>query len=135
MSTAALSLRGGFRGRTLERLARHHRAALLARVHSLRHEGPAELAEVTDEVDRAADRLSQGVGAALVEATSRTVQGIEIALQRLKTGTYGRCADCGREIPSARLRALPFAERCRSCQEAWDEEGVQGREPAELPCL
>jgi DnaK suppressor protein len=49
--------------------------------------------------------------------TSRTLRDIEGALDRLENGTYGRCADCGAEIPAARLRAMPSADRCRECQE------------------
>jgi DnaK suppressor protein len=57
---------------------------------------------------------------AVVEASASTVRGIEIALGRLKTGTYGACQDCGSRIPSARLRVLPFAVRCRDCQEEFE---------------
>ena len=60
---------------------------------------------------------STGISAAVVEITSRTLQDIEGALERLESGTYGRCTDCGAEIPAARLRAMPFADRCRDCQE------------------
>jgi RNA polymerase-binding transcription factor DksA len=40
----------------------------------------------------------------------------------LKQGAYGRCADCGERIAAARLRVLPFAERCRECQSACDRQ-------------
>ena len=43
---------------------------------------------------------------------------IDEALERLDTGEYGTCADCGEEIPMARLNALPFAVRCVDCQAA-----------------
>jgi len=32
-------------------------------------------------------------------------------------GTYGQCVDCSEEIPFARMRAQPAAERCLACQE------------------
>jgi RNA polymerase-binding transcription factor DksA len=31
---------------------------------------------------------------------------------------YGDCSECGEEIVEARLRALPFAVRCKDCEEA-----------------
>jgi phage/conjugal plasmid C-4 type zinc finger TraR family protein len=31
---------------------------------------------------------------------------------------FGTCMDCGSEIPQARLKAVTFASRCVSCQEA-----------------
>jgi len=42
---------------------------------------------------------------------------IDEAVRRLEAGTYGECAECGTEIPSARLKALPFAVLCVNCQE------------------
>ena len=38
------------------------------------------------------------------------------ALARLEENTYGRCADCGGEIPEGRLDARPDAARCVACQ-------------------
>ena len=37
---------------------------------------------------------------------------------RLEQGDYGYCFDCGEEIAEKRLRALPFAVRCKDCEEA-----------------
>jgi DnaK suppressor protein len=45
---------------------------------------------------------------------------IETALARLADGTYGVCLECGRPIEAKRLRALPWAELCLSCQTARD---------------
>jgi DnaK suppressor protein len=55
---------------------------------------------------------------------SETLNKIEAARRRLDEGTYGDCFECGDEISEARLRALPFAVRCKDCEEA--------RETAEL---
>ena len=42
--------------------------------------------------------------------------------------TYGRCEACGKPIPQARLRMLPFAEMCVQCQrEAEEEAGADAR--------
>ncbi len=32
-----------------------------------------------------------------------------------------QCSECGLPIPTARLRANPFAHRCVSCQQDWEE--------------
>ena len=42
---------------------------------------------------------------------------IMAALMRIETGTFGQCADCGIQIPKARLQAFPSAARCITCQE------------------
>jgi len=43
---------------------------------------------------------------------------VAAALRRLDEGSYGDCFECGEEIAEPRLRALPFAVRCKDCEEA-----------------
>ena len=38
------------------------------------------------------------------------------ALTRIEQNTYGRCTDCGNDIPEGRLDARPDAARCVNCQ-------------------
>ena len=38
------------------------------------------------------------------------------ALARIEANTYGRCVDCGGEIPEGLLDARPDAARCVGCQ-------------------
>jgi len=52
---------------------------------------------------------------------------VENALQRLSNGSYGLCRQCRREIPPARLEALPWADRCVRC-EALAEQVNRNRE-------
>ena len=105
----------------LEELRRERREELKARIGELRVAlAPADAVEVTDTEALCDNSASAGISAAVVEITSRTLQGIEGALGRLERGTYGRCSDCGAEIPAARLRAMPSAVRCRGCQELTD---------------
>ena len=49
---------------------------------------------------------------------AETLNKINEALRRLDEGTYGNCFECGDEIAQPRLRALPFAVRCKDCEEA-----------------
>ena len=55
---------------------------------------------------------------ALIQMKSETLNRIEEALVRLDEGTFGNCFECGDEIAERRLRALPFAVRCKDCEEA-----------------
>ena len=41
---------------------------------------------------------------------------IDAAQRRLEAGVFGVCEGCHRAIPLARLRALPTARRCATCQ-------------------
>lgn len=46
---------------------------------------------------------------------------IKKALNRLRTGSYGSCIDCGAEISKERLAIIPEAERCESCQTTFEK--------------
>jgi RNA polymerase-binding transcription factor len=100
----------------LYRLLARQKAELSARKQLLRDDITPGPGEGRDALESSADNFARDVGAAILEVTARTVQGIEDALRRLKTGAYGTCLDCGEKIPALRLQALPFAERCRDCQ-------------------
>jgi len=60
---------------------------------------------------------------ALIQMKAETLNRIDAALRRLGEGTYGRCVECGEEICEARLRALPFAVRCKDCEETRELAG------------
>lgn len=47
-------------------------------------------------------------------------ENVELALRRLAEGEYGRCVDCGKEIPRERLEAIPEAVRCIEDQERYE---------------
>jgi DnaK suppressor protein len=66
---------------------------------------------------------------ALLQMRGETLAGIDAALRRLEAGTYGTCSDCQRDIASERLRALPFATRCRPCEEAREAAARPRRSP------
>jgi RNA polymerase-binding transcription factor DksA len=54
---------------------------------------------------------------ATLEIVLAQQERVREALGRLDAGTYGRCVDCGRELPEERLEARPEAERCVDCQQ------------------
>ncbi len=108
------------RARLLGGLLERHQAELAARKGDLRALATESL-EAIEDVESTILRESRGLGAAIASLSSRTVQLIESALSRLERGTYGRCSDCNGEIAWARLRAVPFAEACRDCQERRDQ--------------
>ncbi|MBP6948549.1 MAG: TraR/DksA C4-type zinc finger protein [Candidatus Pacebacteria bacterium] len=47
---------------------------------------------------------------------------IKKALERLRTGSYGECIDCGTKIPQERLTLIPEAERCILCQNIFEKK-------------
>ncbi len=54
----------------------------------------------------------------LDERAKREIEAIDRALTKIEAGSYGRCERCGKDIPVARLRALPAASTCLACSEA-----------------
>ena len=115
------------RERRLLALRHQLEPAVHERLHALR-EGPEEAAvpSADDPETAAAEEARRELEAALAESEAQTLRGVREALHRLRRGTYGICADCGRPIPRPRLEALPFAARCRACQ----EKAEAGRDPA-----
>jgi RNA polymerase-binding transcription factor DksA len=107
----------------LQALLEKHLAQLTACRQSFREDLSAAPTEVKDTVDCSVDHFERSVSLAVFQASSATVRGIEAALQRLHDGTYGLCGDCEEPIAAARLKVLPFAERCRDCQEECDANG------------
>lgn len=52
----------------------------------------------------------------LEHAARHALGEIDLALDRLRCGRYGRCVACGQAIGRDRLDVLPSAARCTPCQ-------------------
>jgi DnaK suppressor protein len=74
--------------------------------------------EVLDQGESSEVDIQEDIEFALIQMKSETLNKIDAALRRLDENTYGNCFECGDEISEARLRALPFAVRCKDCEEA-----------------
>lgn len=66
--------------------------------------------------ENAAVVFEQARNAGLKRSQEHLPGEVEDALKRMDDGTYGACQKCGRAIDPARLRALPTASFCLSCQ-------------------
>ncbi len=91
----------------------------------------ARLAELTHRVEEISDALERPVSEEpeeqaidmeedevredLGEAAVHEIRMIEAALDRIATGTYGVCANCGDPIAEERLDAVPAAPLCADC--------------------
>ena len=92
------------------------RKELLASGHT-RPEALAMSIQTPDEVEFAVRSAQQDLNAATMEIRSRTLREVESALKRVVGGTYGECEACGEEISANRLKAIPWACYCLTCQE------------------
>ena len=74
--------------------------------------------QVLDKGESSEVDIQDDIEFALIQMKSETLNRIDTALRRINDGTYGGCFECGGQIAEARLRALPFAMRCKDCEEA-----------------
>ena len=73
---------------------------------------------VKDSVDLSVQDLQKEIALRLGEKSSQAVADIDQALLRIKEGTYGICARCGKPIDERRLEAIPTARYDAACQAA-----------------
>jgi DnaK suppressor protein len=71
---------------------------------------------VKDSVDLSVQDLQKEIALRLGEKSSQAVADIDQALLRIKEGTYGTCARCGKPIDERRLEAIPTARYDAACQ-------------------
>src|SRR5947207_14433220 len=104
----------------LQARRREIQAEVQGKMRGVREEGTwgGKLNEVLDAVESAEADIQEDLEFALLQMKSETLNKINDALARLEQGDYGYCFDCGDEIAEKRLRALPFAVRCKDCEEA-----------------
>jgi DnaK suppressor protein len=87
-------------------------------------EGYQELVEsIRDGSDRAMAEFEETTLWSYVKLKVREIENIEEALKRMETGKYGSCRSCGGWIRPDRLKVVPYAVRCRACQEKLEKIG------------
>ncbi len=77
----------------------------------------AESVQTPDADEFAAKSVTQDVTATTLELRTQMLKEIDRSLKTMATGTYGVCEDCGEEISPNRLKAIPWARYCLTCQE------------------
>ena len=104
----------------LDARRREIQAEVQGKMRDVREEGTwgGKLNEVLDAVESSEADIQEDIEFALIQMKSETLNKINDALVRLEHGNYGNCFDCGEEIAEKRLRALPFAVRCKDCEQA-----------------
>jgi DnaK suppressor protein len=124
----------------LERMLRDELARLQGSLRAVVTESRnTENTNLTDMSVHAAETLHTEIQVTLMDRRTQQVVQIQDALARLAAGQYGFCQDCDEFIGVPRLRALPFAQRCRDCQgqaerHARREAATSTREfPREIP--
>lgn len=108
-----------------------------ASLQALREELERKKKELSARLDRISANLRRGYEAdskerakqlednevvdALGNEARAEIAKISAALQRMDSGDYGNCVECGMQIEEGRLRAYPYADECIECAE-FDEK-------------
>jgi DnaK suppressor protein len=125
-STAATN---GSRDHELRNMLEERRRELVFEVQGKIRDGRRDYTKeraALDDGESSEVDIQEEIEFALIEMKAETLKKIDAALRRIGEGTYSDCFECGEEIPAARLRALPFAVRCKECEEA--REAAEFRE-------
>jgi RNA polymerase-binding protein DksA len=70
-----------------------------------------------DFAEQAVERQNDEVIYGLNESARAELIQIKQALERIASGEYGICQECGRQIPMERLEAIPYTSYCVECLE------------------
>jgi DnaK suppressor protein len=71
-----------------------------------------------DEIDQANDMIEREMGYAMSDNMRQNLKEVDNAIEKLQSGDYGVCEGCHKPISEKRLKLLPFARYCVSCQES-----------------
>lgn len=69
----------------------------------------------THMADLGTDAYSQELTLSIMASEGGRLQQIQDALERIQSGEYGSCLDCGGRIPKARLEVIPDTPFCVKC--------------------
>ena len=74
------------------------------------HFNGGNLEEEADEVEEYETLLQ------IEHSLETKLQEVNLALEKIKTGQYGKCEKCQKEIEEERLKVIPEAKFCLKCQ-------------------
>ena len=80
-----------------------------------------------EDFDRLQQRMDREVAIRHLDRESKLLKSVEEALARMQSGAFGVCVRCEEDIPEKRLRAVPWASCCLSCQERLDRQRTTGK--------
>lgn len=84
----------------------------------IEEEDPAVSASLAESSEPGTDSYvadAHGKSIALEDSLKENLAAIKATLSRIDDGSYGKCANCGKQIEEDRLLAIPTAGLCLSC--------------------
>jgi DnaK suppressor protein len=129
MTRKTTAAKNGRRNDELKKILEDRRRELMHEVQGRIRDARTDISkerQVLDEGESSDIDIQEDIEFALIQMKAETLNKIDEALRRLNEDKYGFCFECGAEIAERRLRALPFAVRCRDCEQV--RETAQQRE-------
>ena len=102
-----------------ERQLKAKMAELLSRQ---RDQCALRIEEAADPLDQIQAAMERNVLVDLLNRDAQLREDVRRAFDLMEEGSYGICEDCEESIAPARLKAIPWARCCVSCQEMRDRE-------------
>jgi len=81
----------------------------------------ADAEAAQDIADRAANSYTKEFLFAQSNNDRQLLGMVELALSRIREGSFGECINCGNEINAKRLEAVPWTRYCIECQEKMEK--------------
>ena len=92
-------------------------------IEYLHKENPGSIEDETDDettdnhlAETATVTVDREIDYTLEENSENVLLSIDGALERIQSGTYGTCLNCGQPISDDRLAAIPWATHCIDCK-------------------
>jgi RNA polymerase-binding protein DksA len=92
-------------------------------IEYLHKENPGSIEDETDDettdnhlAETATVTVDREIDYTLEENSENVLLSIDGALERIQSGTYGTCLNCGQPIADDRLAAIPWATHCIDCK-------------------
>jgi DnaK suppressor protein len=81
--------------------------------------------KAADEVDEIQLAMNRVLAIRNLDRETTLLRHVAAALACIEDGRFGTCFRCEEEIPEKRLKAVPWAAYCVSCQEYLDQNQVE----------
>jgi YteA family regulatory protein len=102
-------------------------------LHGSQREATGELSSYDNHpADSGTELFERSKNLAMDEHHDGQIKKIDHALQAIEDDTYGKCAECGKEIPFERLEVIPYT---LFCVEHSPEQNLSNDRPAEEDVL
>lgn len=99
-----------------EDLLRHALAVLNGDVQNLENDAFGNGTVSVDSRTDGGEGYMQELSLELLRRDEEAVREVIEALERVENGEFGRCESCGKWIRKERLKAVPYARNCITCQ-------------------